>query len=95
MNENKHNTASQSEDLRRELEEVKAALLDGSLKVFDTATFTGATVDISAKFAGTEGDISVAGLCHDYAVKTAQFNPAAIEVAVGDIVVAEKNVTVQ
>ena len=61
----------------------------------DTATFTGATVDIAASFAGTEGDIAVAGLCHDYAVKTAQFNPAAIEVAVGDIVVAEKNVTVQ
>ena len=61
----------------------------------DTATFTGATVDIAASFAGTEGDIAVAGTCHDYAVKTAQFNPAAIEVAVGDIVVAEKNVTVQ
>lgn len=61
----------------------------------DTATFTGATVDIAASFAGTEGDIAVAGLCHDYAVKTAQFNPAAIEVAVGDIVVAEKSVTVQ
>lgn len=61
----------------------------------DTATFTGETVDISAKFAGTEGDVAVAGLCHDYSVKTAQFNPAAIEVTVGDIVVAEKNVTVQ
>ena len=61
----------------------------------DTATFTGATVDIAASFAGTEGDIAVAGLCHDYAVKTAQFNPAAIEVAVGDIVVTEKSVTVQ
>jgi hypothetical protein len=61
----------------------------------DTATFTGSTVDIAAKFAGTEGDIAVAGLCHDYAVKTAQFNPAAIELAVGDIAVAEKSVTVQ
>lgn len=61
----------------------------------DQATFTGKTVDIAAKFAGTEGDVSVAGKCHDYAVKTAQFNPAAIELAVGDIVVAEKNVTVQ
>ena len=61
----------------------------------DTATFTGQTVDIAASFAGTEGDIAVAGLCHDYAVKTAEFVPAAIEVAVGDIVVAEKNVTVQ
>jgi uncharacterized protein YjbI with pentapeptide repeats len=61
----------------------------------DAATFTGKTVDINAAFTGTEGDIAVAGLCHDYAVKTAQFNPAAIEVAVGDIVVAEKSVTVQ
>ena len=60
-----------------------------------SATFTGAEVDIAATFAGTEGDVAVAGKCHDYAVKTAQFNPAAIEVAVGDIVVAEKNVTVQ
>ena len=61
----------------------------------DTATFTGTTVDIAASFAGTEGDISVAGTCHDYAVKTAQFNPAAIELSVGDIAVAEKTVTVQ
>lgn len=61
----------------------------------DTATFTGATVDIAASFAGTEGDVAVAGTCHDYAVKTAEFVPAAIEVAVGDIVVSEKSVTVQ
>ena len=61
----------------------------------DTATFTGQTVDIKATFAGSEGDVSVAGLCHDYSVKTAQFNPAAIELAVGDIKVAEKTVTVQ
>ena len=61
----------------------------------DAATFTGKTVDIAATFAGTEGDVAVAGTCHDYAVKTAEFVPAAIEVAVGDIVVTEKNVTVQ
>ena len=61
----------------------------------NTATFTGKTVDIAATFAGTEGDISVAGKCHDYTVKTAEFVPAAIEVAVGDIVVSEKTVTVQ
>ena len=60
-----------------------------------TATFTGDVNDISAAFAGTEGDISVSGKCHDYAVKTAEFVPAAIELAVGDIVVAEKQVTVQ
>ena len=59
------------------------------------ATFTGDTNNIAATFAGTEGDIAVAGKCHDYAVKTAEFNGAAIELAVGDIVVAEKNVTVQ
>ena len=61
----------------------------------DKATFTGATVDIDAAFAGTEGDLSVAGKCHDYAVKTAQFNGAAIELAVGDIAVAATDVTVQ
>ena len=60
-----------------------------------SATFTGAEVDIAATFAGAEGDVAVAGLCHDYAVKTAEFVPAAIEVAVGDIVVASKDVTVQ
>ena len=59
------------------------------------ATFTGNTNDISATFAGTEGDVSVAGKCHDYAVKTASFNGAAIELNVGDIVVAAKDVTVQ
>lgn len=59
------------------------------------ATFTGDTVDIAATFAGTEGDIAVAGKCHDYAVKTAEFNGAAIELSVGDIAVAEKSVTVQ
>ena len=61
----------------------------------DTAKFTGETVDINASFTGTEADISVTGTCHDYAVKTAEFTGAAIELAVGDIVVAEKNVTVQ
>ena len=61
----------------------------------DAATFTGKTVDIAAAFAGTEADVSVSGLCHDYSVKTAEFVPAAIEVAVGDIVVSEKTVTVQ
>ena len=60
-----------------------------------SATFTGTEVDIAASFAGTEGDIAVAGLCHDYAVKTAEFIPADIELSVGNITVAEKNVTVQ
>lgn len=61
----------------------------------DAATFTGKTVNIAATFAGTEADVAVAGACHDYAVKTAQFNPAAVELAVGDIAVAAKDVTVQ
>lgn len=59
------------------------------------ATFTGDTNDIAATFAGTEGDISVSGNCHDYTVKTAEFVPATIELAVGDIAVAAKEVTVQ
>lgn len=61
----------------------------------DTATFTGKSVDIAATFTGTEDDVNVAGTCQDYAVKTAEFVGAAIELAVGDIVVAEKTVTVQ
>lgn len=61
----------------------------------NTATFTGDTVDINATFAGTEGDVSVAGKCKDYSVKTAEFNGAAITLNVGDIVVEDKNVTVQ
>lgn len=60
-----------------------------------SASFAGAEVDITATFAGTEGDVAVAGICHDYAVKTAEFVPAAIEVAVDDIVVSEKTVSVQ
>jgi uncharacterized protein YjbI with pentapeptide repeats len=60
-----------------------------------SATFTGETVDINASFAGSEGDVSVAGKCHDYTVKTAQFNGADIELAVGDIAVTAKEVTVQ
>ena len=59
------------------------------------ASCAGQTVDIAATFAGTEGNVNVAGTCHDYAVKTAEFVPAAIELAVGDIKVAEKSVTVQ
>lgn len=61
----------------------------------DSATFTGETVDITAAFAGTEADVAVNGLCHDYAIKTAEFVPAAITLSVGDIAVAAKDVTVQ
>lgn len=59
------------------------------------ASFEGLSSDITASFAGTEGDVNVSGNCHDYAVKTAEFKGAAIELAVGDIAIAEKNVTVQ
>lgn len=59
------------------------------------ATFTGNVNDINATFAGTEGDITVVGKANDYAVKTAEFNGAAIELDVGDIAVAAKDVTVQ
>ena len=61
----------------------------------DTATFTGQTVDIAATFAGTEGDINVKGAANDYAVKTADFNGASIELAVGDIAVVAQDVTVR
>ncbi len=61
----------------------------------DTATFTGETVDIAATFAGSEGDITVAGKCHDYSVKTAEFVGGSLELNVADIVVSAKEVTVQ
>jgi uncharacterized protein YjbI with pentapeptide repeats len=63
----------------------------------DKAEFTGATVDIKAAFAGSEGDIAVSGNGKTYAVDAAntKFNGAAIELAVGDIKVAAKDVTVQ
>ena len=59
-----------------------------------SATFTGATVDINAAFAGSEGDINVAGKYTDTNY-TAEANTGAIELAVGDIAVAAKDVTVQ
>lgn len=59
-----------------------------------TATCAGDTLDIAATFAGTEGDVNVAGKANDYSIKTADFNGAAIELAVGDIVVTAKEVTV-
>jgi hypothetical protein len=58
-------------------------------------TCAGGTYDINASFTGSEGDINVAGKCHDYTVKTAEFNGAAIELNVGDIVVGSKTVTVE
>ena len=59
-----------------------------------TATFTGKTSDISATFTGTEGDVSVAGKYTDTKY-TANANTGAIELAVGDITVSAKDVTVQ
>ena len=61
------------------------------------ATFTGASADISATFAGEKKSI-VSGVTYDKAaVDTAntKFNGAAIELEVGDIAVAAKPVTVQ
>lgn len=61
------------------------------------ATFTGASADIFATFAGDKKSI-ISGVTYDKAaVDTAntKFNPAAIELAVGDIKVAAKSVTVK
>lgn len=61
------------------------------------ATFTGSSANISATFAGEKKSI-VSGVTYDKAaVDTAntKFNAAAIELAVGDIAVAAKSVTVQ
>ena len=61
------------------------------------ATFTGASADITATFAGEKKSI-VSGVTYDKAaVDTAntKFNGAAIELEVGDITVAAKSVTVQ
>lgn len=63
-----------------------------------SATFTGSEVAVTgASFSGNAATIEVAGKGKAYAVDAAntKFNGAAIELAVGDIVVAEKNVTVQ
>lgn len=60
------------------------------------ATFTGSSADISATFAGEKKSI-ISGVTYDKAaVDTAntKFNAAAIELAVGDIAVASKSVTV-
>ena len=62
-----------------------------------TATFTGSSANISATFAGEKKSI-ISGVTYDKAaVDTAKtkFNPAAIELAVGDITVESKSVTVQ
>lgn len=61
------------------------------------ATFTGASADIAATFAGDKTQV-VSGVTYDKAAvdsANTKFNPAAIELAVGDIAVASKSVTVQ
>lgn len=61
------------------------------------ATFAGTETEVSATFAGTKVQV-VSGVTYDKAaVDTAntKFNPAAIELSVGDISVASKEVTVQ
>lgn len=61
------------------------------------ATFTGSSADISATFAGDSIQV-VDTVTYDKAAVDAdatKFNPAAIELAVGDIAVTAKSVTVQ
>lgn len=61
------------------------------------ATFSGAESVVSATFTGTTTKV-VSGVTYDKATVNAdatKFNPAAIELAVGDITVAKKSVTVQ
>lgn len=61
------------------------------------ATFTGASADISATFAGDKTQV-VSGVTYDKAAVNSEgtkFNPVAIELTVGDITVAAKSVTVQ
>ena len=63
-----------------------------------SATFTGSEVDVTgATFSGDAATIEVAGNGKTYAIDTenTKFNGAAIELSVGDIVVAEKSVTVR
>lgn len=61
------------------------------------ATFTGSSANISATFAGDSIEVVDSVTYDKAAVDTAKtkFNPAAIELAVGDIAVAAKNVTVK
>lgn len=63
-----------------------------------SATFTGDEVDVTgASFSGNAATIEVKGNGKTYAVdaENTKFNGAAIELAVGDIAVAAKSVTVQ
>lgn len=63
-----------------------------------SATFTGSEVAVTgASFTGDAATIAVSGKGKTYAVDAAntKFNGAEVELAVGDIVVAEKAVTVQ
>ena len=61
------------------------------------ATFTGSSADISATFAGDSIQVVDTVTYNKAAVDddATKFNPAAIELAVGDIAVAAKDVTVQ
>ena len=58
------------------------------------ATFTGDVNDIAASFAGSEADVNVAGKYTD-TIASAEAVTGAIELAVGDIEVSAKEVTVQ
>ena len=61
------------------------------------ASFTGASADITATFTGTKTSV-VSGVNYDKATVDAaktKFTGAAVELAVDDVVVTEKTVTVQ
>lgn len=60
-----------------------------------TATFTGTEVDVTgASFTGTQSDINVTTNIKSYGVKTANFVPDDVELSVGDITIADKEVSV-
>lgn len=80
----------------------KITSFDGGSKQADTfvanslPTMAERTVGVeAATFTGAESDVNVSGNCHEYSVKTSEFTGADIELAVGDIVIGEKNITVQ
>lgn len=58
------------------------------------ASFAGTETAIDAEFAGSEGDINVSGNYDKANLGTVAFQGAAVELAVGDITVAAKDVTV-
>ena len=77
-----HNVGIQSASFTGTTAE-KALVTGVSYNQADVATqkFTGDTVDISATFAGTEGDVSVAGKYNEASVKSTGFTGTAAQIA--------------